>query len=168
MKHISLMLIAFVCAGFGLKTASNYSGRVRMLRSACLFLSGIRTEIEFSLENAAGIFEHLAPHYSDSLPFCTENKENIKAGKSFYESWHISLMNKENTKSLKSDDIALLDSFGRNFGTSDLDGQMANCDMHIQLIKSNLQKAENEMKLYSKPAAAVGFLCGAAVYILFM
>ncbi len=92
----------------------------------------------------------------------------MKAGKSFYESWQISLSNKESTKSLKEDDISLLDSFGRSFGTTDLDGQMANCDMHIQLIKSNLHKAENEMKLYRKPAAAVGFLCGAAVYILFM
>lgn len=168
MRQIALLLTAFAVACFGITVSEKFCERVRMLKSVCLFLGGIRTEIEFSLESAADIFERLAPIYSDDLPFCSACREKLLKGTSFADAWNGSLADRENTKALKKEDISLLISFGKSFGTTDIDGQKANCDMHVQLIKSNLVKAENEMKLYRRPAAAIGILSGAAVYILLM
>jgi stage III sporulation protein AB len=168
MKQLSLLLIAVSFACAGMRISSSFSQRVKMLRSVCLFLSGIKTSVEFSLESGADIIERLAPVYSADLPFVALCREKLDEGSSFFDAWSCALSRKESTKALKKDDISLLMSFGKSFGTTDIDGQKSNCDIHIQLIKANLIKAENDVKLYRRPAAAIGVLCGAAVYILFM
>ena len=168
MKQAALFMIALSVAAAGIGISSRFGERVKMLKSVCLFISAIKTEVEFSLESAVEIFERLSPVYSSDLPFVGACRDMLQNGESFEKAWAQSVMISDNTKSLKDEDIQLLLSFGKSFGTTDVSGQTANCDIHIRFFQQNLQKADNEMKLYRKPAAALGILSGAGIYILFM
>ena len=169
MKNIALFIIAVCTALIGSAAASAFEKRVSALEKICILLNSIKTRVEFDAQSAGDIFFNLcADGEFSSLPFVRECDSLLKSGVGFCEAWEKSLKNYENTRFLKKGDVAVLLSFGSLFGATDIPGQIANCELHISLIEQKLNSAREEAAKYSKPVRGIGFLAGAAVYILFM
>ena len=169
MKHIALFIIAVCTALIGGSLASAFEKRVSSLEKICVLLHSIKTRVEFDAQSARDIFSFLCTDGEFStLPFVRECKSLLESGCGFCDAWEKSLKNSENTRFLKKSDVAVLLSFGSMFGKTDVPGQIANCELHISLIEQKLHSAREEAAKYSKPVRGIGFLAGAAVYILFM
>lgn len=169
MKHIALFIIAVCTAFIGSAAASAFEKRVSALEKICVLLNSVKTRVEFDAQSARDIFSFLcADGEFSSLPFVRECADLLENGCGFCDAWEKSLKNSENTRYLKKGDVAVLLSFGSLFGATDVPGQIANCELHISLVEQKLHSAREEAAKYSKPVRGIGFLAGAAVYILFM
>lgn len=169
LKQAALFFMGFAVACAGYLYSLRLETRVRKIEKILLFLSQIKTNLEFTAENAESIFSILSKRQElTSLPFVGDCFMNMKNGDSFSSAWNNSINCTENVRCLKKDDVALLRSFGASFGITDLSGQMRNCEMHEKLFHERLTLAEEERKAFSKPVKITGLLCGIAVMIIFM
>lgn len=169
MKQAALFFIGFSVACAGYLYSLKLENRVKKIEKILLFISRIKTDIEYTAENAEAIFESLSQSSELSeLSFIEVCCKSLKNGENFAAAWSTSLNKKENVRYLKKDDVSLLRSFGTSFGATDLSGQMRNCEMHEKLFKERLCAASEEKKAFAKPAKITGLLCGIAVMIIFM
>lgn len=97
------------------------------------------------------------------LKVCNDYMNN---GKDFKTSWKASLNVKSNTRLLADGDIDILMSFGEVFGTTDKSGQLANCQIHKELLNERLENARASCKSYSSLSAGMGIVCGIGTVII--
>ena len=78
------------------------------------------------------------------------------------------IVSKENIKKcdFSFDDIQVINEFSYMLGKSDIEGQLRNIDMTISRLKSQLIRAENEEKKYSKMYRNVGILGGMGLAVI--
>lgn len=169
MKYISLLAVAFCIAFSGRFISKQLELRITKLEKIYVLFSDISSRIEFTADCVADIFSSLSlgENYED-LPFVDECKKSLNEGESFDAAWQKSLKKSSNISGLKKEDVNVLLSFGSSFGSTDITGQISNCEIHKKLIDSKLQSARADFAMYSKPAKGIGILAGVAVFILFI
>lgn len=169
MKNAALFLIAFCIACVGYLYSKRLELRVKKIEKILIFLSQVKTEIEFTAESVDGILKSVSENLDVSLlPFIADSIKIMGDGEDFFTAWSRALEKKENIYSLKKEDIAALVSFGASFGRTDASGQIRNCEVHERLFKEKLDDAVSGRNTLSRPARGIGLLTGAAVLILFM
>lgn len=167
MKFVAVIMMAFCFSMMGCFVSSQLELRISRLEKICVFLSDVKSRIQFTADCAADIFCSLnnTANY-DLLPFVGDCTKGLQNGESFDFCWKSSLMKKKNISGLKKEDIAILFSFGASFGTTDVAGQLSNCEIHKKLVEAKLNCAKKDFELYSKPAKGIGVLTGIAIVIL--
>lgn len=169
MKTVAVLALSFAVACGGCLYSKRLEMRVQKIEKILIFLSQIKTAIEFTADNVEGIFSWLTTSCDfSSLPFVAICTAKMGGGASFFASWSEALSKRENVVPLKKEDVALLLSFGSALGATDSAGQIQNCEMHEKLFKERLSAAVSEKNTLSKPARVVGILTGAIVLILFL
>lgn len=168
MKNIILCVIGFCLSLSGYFISKQLEQRIKKLEKIYVLFSDISSRIEFTADSVTDIFNSLSfsENYS-ALPFVDRCKNQLQQGDDFVTAWTCSL-DDGNTSGLKKDDIDVLISFGSSFGTTDVSGQISNCEIHKKLIESKIQSAQEDYKVYSKPAKGIGVLAGIALFIIFV
>lgn len=92
---------------------------------------------------------------------------NNNSGYTAGEAWEISLNNWKSDY-LKKEDREILTSFGYGLGNSDVYNQEKNFELAIELLKKQLENAEEEGRKSEKLYRNIGFLTGLAIIILFI
>lgn len=88
-------------------------------------------------------------------------------GEDFRTAWSGSVGERDNVRYLDRDDVSLLLSFGENFGTTDSDGQVANCKLHSSLVDDRLARARRKRDSCASLSCGMGVLCGIGLMIIF-
>ena len=169
MKIIGILLIIAVSSLFGIMKSGEYKERVRQLEQIISLVSRIKTEIRYKasplsqiLGGTCGVKEF------EGIPFLNSWSEHLSNGGAVYQS--LSLAMKENQSKLRISkiDCDLIYSFARSLGTSDIDGQIANCDLHLNLFKRALEEARTQNDTMGKLCITLGALCGLGLAIFFI
>lgn len=101
------------------------------------------------------------------LEFLRTCYAEMNDGKDFRTAWSGAVGKRENVRYLDRDDVSLLLSFGENFGTTDSDGQVANCRLHSTLVDDRLVQARKKRDSCASLSCGMGVLCGIGLMIIF-
>lgn len=136
-----------------------------MLEKIQLMLTTAENNLSFLRTPAADLIKNLAENSElrdlKFLGICLSKMQN---GEAFPKAWNSSIRGA--VKYLRSGDIAVLISFGEQFGTTDVKGQISNCRVHSELIKDRLEDARSVRERYSSLACGMGIVCGLGVIIM--
>ena len=169
MKYAGLLLIILVCGGMGMMKSMQYTARVRYLEAILSFLQTLASEMEYRaapiskiLADAAGREEYKC------LPFLRECERLCREGTEFPTAWAQAVREKAKAMDLSERDRKLLLSFGCGVGTTDVDGQLANCSLHKELFGQSLQSAREEKDKHGKLYLKLGLLSGIGISIVLL
>lgn len=104
------------------------------------------------------------PRY-EVLWFLPELAEHCRAGRPVMASLRSAINPKSPRCQLTEEDIALIYSFGEKLGTSDIAGQVDNCQLHIQLAEEQLTAASKEYREKGRLYTMLGFFAGLTLAI---
>ncbi|MBQ8229048.1 MAG: stage III sporulation protein AB [Clostridia bacterium] len=167
MKQIAAALMATSFALGGRFFVKKLSSRLLKLEKILVLFSDIGSRIRYTADSLTDIFISLdsSGNYH-TLGFVNECKNLLVSGESFLSAWETATKNRNNIWSLKREDVAILQSFGSALGTTDVTGQISNCEIHKKLVEEKLNSAKKDYSLYSKPVGGIGVLAGIATLIL--
>ena len=140
--------------------------RVGFLEQYLKFISFLATEIRYS---ASSIFQILEKYskvefLAPLLKGCTVKIEKrVSLSDAFQDA--VDELPKE--YGLTQEDLQLLKEFGQGLGTSDIEGQLAHCALHTELMNTYLENAREEKKKKAKLYVMLGLLSGIAAALLF-
>lgn len=154
--------MVIVCTMTGSYFTSRDRLRVRTIEELLLMIQIISTEIKFSRAPLDSIIIRLNRRNNFlHLDFIEECVSFLK-DKSFPEAWKLSVRK----SSLHNSDKQLLLSLGDNLGTSDVEGQLSNCELHRELLENNLKNAREKCVRFGKLYTSLGVLGGFLIAVL--
>lgn len=151
----------------GFVISHKLSVRVRFLQQYLQFISYIETEIRYAqrvLSEILGTYENETEFKS----FLTIIKENLKSDISFFEAWSDAVHKIPNSYGLLKQDKELICEFGKELGATDVNGQMALCDLNKSLVNSILNAAKEEKIKKSKLYFMLGSSFGVCIALILL
>ena len=148
MKYFGLILILTCSFLIGYQIKSSFTKRVSQLEKCIEMLELISINLSYISLDTVSILEMLIN--SDNLKeisFIDICLNLVNRGNNFYNSWNEALNSAE--MYLKPQDKDILLSFGAMLGKSDIDGQIRNCEIGIQKLSVNLNKAKEQRDKYA-------------------
>lgn len=141
---------------------------MKLTESIILMIKALKTQIEFSRLPVLSLLEYLSECGDFSkLTFLNDTARLMKNGEDFISAWDRALVSFSEGSSLDSDEIGLLRSFANGLGSSDLSGQMSNCDTYINLFELKLGTLKLKSEGTVKICNSLGFMSAALVIIVF-
>lgn len=167
MKLIGLLMIVLIGAMLGVKKSAGFSNRAKQLECCISMINTMSTEIRYQSTPLNEIIDVLSRREEYKplwfLPGCTKLCHEKM---SFPKAWQASIHEQSKDCSLKKDDCDILIAFGNSLGTSDTDGQLANCTLHTSLLEDSLKVARKDRDGFGKLYSSLGLLLGIGVAIL--
>lgn len=152
-----------VCTLFGYVASHKLSLRVEELKKFLHFLSSVKTEIRYLALPPDRILEK----HKDEMDFLKRCSERLCGGETdFPKIWEEELQISAKRMGLRPVDMNLIKSFGMEFGTTDLEGQLSECELYEQLLTQNLEQARTEQKEKANLYQMLGVFGGLATVLL--
>ncbi len=145
------------CAAAGFAQSHKLSDRVKKLESFLKFISNAKSEIRYT----AAPVERILARQGRDLDFQPACLRSLEGGSDFYKAWETCAGVGWNKK-----DAALLQEFGRGLGATDVEGQLAHCDLYLRLTEERLDEAQRDRDAKSKLYATLGVSGGIAAVLL--
>lgn len=143
--------------------------RVKLLEKIQLMLNVTENEIHYLCRPADELVSVLnSKSELDELKFIAECNRLMQSGVDFRTAWNESISKKCNIRFLKKEDVSVIRSFGEMFGTTDCDGQISNCQVHVQLVADKLGDARADRDRYASLSCSMGLISGIGMIILFI
>lgn len=101
-------------------------------------------------------------------PLLASCAQEMESGSSFFESWQKALMLVPRSMGLSREDVRLLADFGQGLGTTDVEGQLAHCELYKTMFSSRLRQAREEKEKKVKLYRMLGLFSGVAVSLLIL
>lgn len=142
MRIFGITLLFLSLCGAGILPAYRMQLRHKKLESAMQYIERITEQMRIN---------------SSELPVILSDLKNdiyIKDGQ-----WH-------GTETLKKRDLEILQSFLFSLGTTDINGQIKNTEIHISLLRELKLEAKKEREEHSKLYVSLGFLSALFVCVL--
>lgn len=161
---IILIIIPILTANY---LCASLKKRIELLEHFELLIKSVRTYIEFQKQPLTAIVGKLSreKEFQDFL-FLEDVSKALRGGKDFTEAWNDAVTDFSRHTSLKAEDVSLFCSFAGGLGSTDVNGQLANCDTYIAITHSRLESlrsvSENKLKVYN----ALGLLTSSFVAVL--
>lgn len=168
-KLIGSILILVSSSFLGFYFSKECTKRPRELRELQALFQMFENEISFLSSTVTEAFSKLSNCYDSSTGFffsgtveLLTSNSNINAS----DAWEMAV--KENIKktALKKEDEAIIISFGKILGASDLEGQISNIRLTLTQLKMQEQKAEELKEKNRTMYRNLGVLGGLAVVII--
>ena len=151
----------------GFVISRKLSMRLRFLQQYLQFVSYIETEIRYSQRILSEIINEYK-NESEFQFFLTEIKENLKSRASFSKAWTDSVHKIPNSYGLLRQEKELISEFGQELGSTDIDGQIALCNLNRSLINSILDAAKEEKTKKSKLYFMLGTSFGICIAVILL
>lgn len=169
LKVGGIIVVFAACVAAGLMKTASLAKRVRELQTFLNALSMISDEIRFFATPTNEIISKLdnAEGYKQLriFAFC---RENLKHTRDFSKAWGDALASAKPFLSLDDGDIEALSWFGSVFGTTDAQGQTANCERYYNLLQQRLECARDDKEKRGKMFTSLGVLAGAFFAVMFL
>ena len=137
--------------------------RVRTIEELLMMIQTISTEINFSKSPLNLIIGRLSRRKDlVNLDFVDECVVLLMKGESFPEAWRKSVRK----SSINNAEKELLFSLGGNLGTSDVEGQLAICELHREMLENNLKISREKCAKFGKLYTSLGVLGGFLIEVL--
>lgn len=92
----------------------------------------------------------------------------MERGEDFRAAWNGAVKEKGKESGLTGQDRELLAGFGEGLGRSDVEGQMANCDLYGGLLADRLEEARREAAAKQRLYLTLGVAGGLALALLLL
>lgn len=167
-KILGLTAIFIACAAAGLIKSYSLSKRVRELEAFLSAFSQISTEIRYFASPTNVIISKLdAFNEYKGLHIFGLCKENLERTHDFSKAWDCAISEAKPYLSLEKSDIDVLKSFGNTFGTTDVEGQIANCERYCDLLRQRLESARQDKVKRGRMYTSLGVLAGIFFAVFF-
>ncbi len=130
-------------------------------------LSAIRSRLEFICIPVYDLLDALSDDRRlKNLEFIKICRSKCKEGEPFPSAWAVAVESSAARCHLSGPDIAMLCEFGQSIGTTDLNGQLAVCELYTGLFNERLEGYRTTKAKYTGVLPPLGFLGGLAVSVL--
>lgn len=151
-----------VCSLIGNYFATRDLNRVKTIEEIFLMIQIISTEIKFCKTPLDSIVNKLSKNDGFiHLNFICEC-EKLLGKQKFPTAWQTSVKK----SALHESDKQLLISLGNNLGTSDVEGQLSNCELHKELFENNYNSAREKCLKFGKLYTSLGLFGGVLVAVV--
>lgn len=165
MKIVGIIIILISSSLLGIYFADRLKKRLKELSDIKCMLEQISVLIRYKVLTVYEIIDELKDNdICRRLPFI--NNFNKIKDESFYNQWCKSIDTSDT--SLKDEDKKVLKSFGSFFGSSDVDGQLADIKVFAENIDNITVKAKEDYEKKSKLYKSLGVVAGAFISIMLM
>lgn len=168
-KILGLFAIFFVCTAAGLLKSYSLKKRVNELETFSSSFRDISIEIRYFATPTDVIISKLneIKAYKSLRVFAT-CKESLEQTRNFSQSWNDAVDKALPYLSLDKEDAGIIKRFGDSFGTTDVEGQIANCEQYSLMLDDRLQIARDDKKKRGKMFSSLGILAGVFLTIFFI
>ncbi len=167
LKVVGMALIMLCTTSIGITLARTLTGRVDEIEDAIAVLSGMESELSYSMASPGVIIGRLEERESMSgaayLPCCASL---CRQGIPFPEAWKRAV--KENHGLLLSPDVAILTGLSDTLGQCDLNGQLASISHAKALLQIQADNARVRSASHAKLYRTMGLLTGAFLVVIFL
>jgi stage III sporulation protein AB len=166
-KITGVLLVFAVCAAFGMLKSMSLWKRVRQLESVRGAIARISTEIRYFATPTDALMEKM-----DTLEEFHELKifglchKNLPAFGNFNQAWESAIQQAKPYLSLNDGDRETLLWFGKVLGTTDVQGETANCERFDALLSRRVELARDEQKKKGRMYSSLGVLAGVFLTVL--
>lgn len=169
LKAGGVIAVFAVCVAAGLMKSASLEKRVRELEAFLSALSRISNEIRYFAAPTEDIIEKLdcSKEFKNLYVFAY-CKENFKTTRDFSKAWSDALEKSKPKLSLDDGDYEALTFFGSILGTTDAEGQMANCERYKNLLEQRLNCAREDKSKRGRMYASFGVLAGVFFAVIFL
>lgn len=168
-KTIGLVFIFIVCTAAGFLKSLTISKRVKELEAFCGAFAQISTEIRYFASPTDVIMKKLESMSEyKNLKVFTYCKEELLVNRNFQSSWKKAVEKAVPYLSINKDDAETIKRFGESFGTTDVEGQTANCEEYSSLLNKRLDSARADKASRGKMYTSLGILAGIFFTIFFI
>ena len=166
LKITGIIIIFLISVLIGWKKTYSLNTNVKINETILLMIKYIETEIRYRSLRIDNIISNIkANEQYNNLNFINDCEQYLRKNYSFPIAWGKSIKN--NSDNLSKKNVDLLMSFGKYLGTSDIEGQIQNCELHEELFSNELIKAREEKEKKSKMYTTLGVLCGIGFALFF-
>ena len=162
-------MIFCVCAAAGMLKSAGLSRRVRQLEGFTGALGLISTEIRYFASPVDTLMHKVSslPEYRELAVFgvCAEK---LQKSRDFRHAWEEALKECRPRLALADGDLETLLWFGRVLGTTDVEGQTANCERYGELLRQRLALARQDQTKRGKMYSSLGLLAGVFLFVVFI
>ena len=166
-KFIGIVLFLCAVVLLGYKVSQKFILRCNFLKSYLNFIKYIENESKYTRD----VIYELVNNYfckDEMSDFLKLFRENFEKGKLLDESWLLALEKIKSKYYLNKEDYRAIYNFGFNLGKSDLEGQIANCELAFSLAKRQFLKAEEEKNTKSRLYFILSLFLGLSVLLLIL
>lgn len=152
----------------GFAISHKFAVRVRFLQQYLQFISYIKTEIRYSQRVLSEIISKYIVTEVEFEHFLTSVKANLRSEASFADAWQKALCKIPSAYGLLKQERELICEFGNKLGVTDVDGQIALCELNKSLINSILNTAKDEKSKKSRLYFMLGSSFGICLAIILL
>lgn len=166
LRILSVAVIIISGALIGLSASQRIIMRASFFEQMVSFLTDLQTQMRFCGDSLPVLLRTgTAKLLQPLLLSCAQEMEN---GASFFEAWQKALLQLPHSMGLSKEDIRLLTDFGQGLGTTDVEGQLAHCELYKTMFASRLKQAREEKEKKVKLYRMLGLFSGVAVSLLIL
>lgn len=168
LKIFGLTAIFIACTAAGLIKSYALSKRVRELEAFLSAFSQISTEIRYFASPTNIIISKLDSfdEYKGLRVFGLCKKE-LEKTHDFAKAWNRAVDEAKPYLALTQNDIDAIKSFGTTFGTTDAEGEIANCERYCELLRRRLENAREDKLKRGRMYTSLGVLAGVFFAVFF-
>lgn len=153
---MGLLLLAAACAGIGLAESRKLSDREKQLEGFLRFLTAAQAEIRYSF---LPVGEVVISH-RHSIPLLEACARLLEEGKPFQQAW------KQASQTAGRKDAGFFQAFGRELGTTDMEGQMSHLQLYRELTAARLKEASGDREKKGRLYRQLGIFGGIALALV--
>lgn len=167
-KIIGSVILIGSTSLIGFSLAADCSKRPRILREIQALLQMLENEISYLSNLLSDAFRRIVENSRvDAAVLFKAAADHLEASRvTADEAWEKAVEDNFSKLSLNKEDKAILISFGRMLGNSDLDGQLNNIKLMSSQLKLQEAKAEEMKKKNERMFRSLGVLSGLAITII--
>lgn len=132
-------------------------------------LTVMRTQIDYALLPTQALLDKVcADSEFESFSFIHTVRDAFQSGMPFENAWNRALHRHAATSALGAEELKLLSAFAGTFGSTDKNGQTANCTYFIELLTQLIEQQRTAAAKTSRLYNALGVLAGLFFVILLL
>jgi len=151
--------------GIGYIESSRLARRVEVLDQTLGFLQFVRTGVRYSAQPVEELITQSAGHFP-ALPQLERCGTLLSQGFPFLQAWKKSLEDFKKRTRMETIYFQTSEAFGRGFGVTDAEGQLAHFDLYRLRYEEQLNEAREQYKRKGRLYILLGGLSGLAAALL--
>lgn len=169
MRMVGLLLIVLTGLGMGLMAAGGLRRRAGSLEQLGRLMGRMADQIRYTAAPVEELLES-AERSGEfrSLPVLSRACSGIRDGANIHDAWEQAVEDGGREAGLTQEDRELLLGFGAGLGTTDVEGQVANCGQYRELLDQRLLEARKDSENKGRLYLTLGFSIGMAAALLLL
>ena len=163
LKYIGGVLIVICGTLGGIYASLRLKRKAEFLEQYLIFLNRVGTMIEYGQMSVRDIFGELK-NISVIEPVLSDTERFLDEGDDFENAWRKSV--DKNMKEFDKSDIETVYFFGKSFGVTDKNGELAKIELHSQMIRERLDMLKNDIISKTKIYRILGMFGGVLAAVM--